>query len=294
MHITDELTKTAELVEAALQERLSSYGTDFTVLRDAERYSLMAGGKRIRPFLLLKTCELFRGDPLSAMPLALAVEMVHTYSLIHDDLPCMDNDDLRRGKPTCHKQYGEANALLAGDGLLTEAFFTIAAAEQLPSSLRTEAVLRLAEAAGDRGMLLGQVMDTYAEAHAISYEQLLDLHRHKTGAMISVSAALGARAAGVDVDDPRFRAILDYSENIGIAFQVIDDLLDVTGNEAELGKPIGSDRESGKTTFLSFMTVKEAEQFAVELTENAVRAIEDYDRDGLLTSLAYHLCNRRS
>lgn len=294
MCITDELKATTELVESALQTGFSLPDGDFTVLCEAERYSLMAGGKRIRPFLLLKTCELFHGDSAAAMPLALAVEMVHTYSLIHDDLPCMDNDDLRRGKPTCHKQYGEANALLAGDGLLTEAFRMIAGAEQLPCSLRTEAVLRLAEAAGDHGMLLGQVMDTYAETHAISYEQLLQLHRNKTGAMISVSAALGARAAGIAENDPRFRAILEYSENIGIAFQVIDDLLDVTGNEAELGKPIGSDKASGKTTFLSFMTVEEAERFAVELTENAIRAIEDYDDKGLFTALAYHLCNRRS
>ena len=293
MHITDELSKVSERVEAALAAEYSVVDADFSVLQEAELYSLMAGGKRIRPFLVIKACELFGGDSEMVMPLAVALEMVHTYSLIHDDLPCMDNDDLRRGKPTCHKQYGEANALLAGDAMLTAAFRAISRAEALPPELRVRAILLLAEAAGDRGMLAGQVMDAYAETHSISYEQLLKLHRKKTGALISVAVELGALGAGLSESDPGFKAILEYSENIGIAFQVIDDLLDATGSEAELGKPIGSDRESGKTTFLSFMSVEEAERYAVELTENAVSAIADYDRDGVFTALAYFLCNRR-
>ena len=293
MRITDELTKVSAYVEAALAEEYTAADPDFSVLQEAELYSLMAGGKRIRPFLVLKTCELFGGDPEMVKPLAVALEMVHTYSLIHDDLPCMDNDDLRRGKPTCHKQYGEANALLAGDAMLTAAFRAISRAETLSSELRIRAILRLAEAAGDHGMLAGQVMDAYAETHKISYEQLLKLHRKKTGALISVAVELGALGAGLSENDPRYQAIREYSDNIGIAFQVIDDLLDATGSEEELGKPIGSDKESGKTTFLSFMSIQEAERFAVELTENAVFAIADYDKDGLFTELAYFLCNRR-
>ena len=290
-----ELRRVADLISAELGRFFAEKDPDFAELHEAEEYALLAGGKRIRPFLVLKTCSLLGGCERDAVPLALAIEMIHTYSLIHDDLPCMDNDVLRRGKPTCHVRFGEANALLAGDGLLTKAFEVVASARSLPSDLRIAAVRILAEASGDCGMLAGQVMDARAEKIAPSEETLLRLHRLKTGALIRAACLLGAVAAGIgpNSEDPRIAAVLQYSENIGIAFQVIDDILDQTGDEATLGKPIGSDRANGKTTFLSFMDLKEAERYAVELTESAVCAIREYDKDGLLSDFAYYLCNRR-
>lgn len=293
-NVKTALEESAALISKELLRAFPDADPDFSELQGAELYSLLAGGKRIRPFLVLETCKLFGGSEENALPLALAVEMVHTYSLIHDDLPSMDNDILRRGKPTCHVKYGEANALLAGDGLLTRAFLEIASAEHLTPECRVHAVRLLAEAAGDRGMLAGQVMDTRAETTTPSEDILLKTHHLKTGELIRVSCLLGALAAGVlpNESDPRIRAITSYSDSIGIAFQVIDDILDRTGNEISLGKPIGSDKENGKTTFLSFMSVEDAERYAVALTDSAVTAISDYDRDGLLTSLAYYLCDR--
>lgn len=293
--ISTLIKETSLRITEELQRVFPEADPDYSELQNAELYSLLAGGKRIRPFLVLKTCSLFRGNEQSALPLALALEMVHTYSLIHDDLPSMDNDTMRRGKPTCHVKFGESTALLAGDALLTRAFLTVSAADTLTPEQRMHAVRLLAEAAGDNGMLAGQVMDTRAELSPISEEALLKTHRLKTGALIRVSCLLGALAAGIlpDEADPRIRAINRYSDHIGIAFQVIDDILDRTGDEQTLGKPIGSDLENGKTTFLSFMTVEEAERYAVELTDGAVTAISQYDTDGLFTSLAYYLCNRK-
>ena len=296
MDIFCELSHIATLVNTEFDRLFSEFDRDYEELQKAELYALLAGGKRIRPFLTLKSCSIFGGSEDKALPLALALEMVHTYSLIHDDLPCMDNDNLRRGKPTCHIQFGEATALLAGDGLLTRAFLMIATADVLSAAERALAVRILSEAAGDSGMLAGQMMDSYAEENAISFETLLKLHRNKTGAMIRAACLLGALAAGMDPysDDPRMKALICYSENIGIAFQIIDDILDRVGDETVLGKPIGSDSENGKTTFLTFMTVEEAERFAVELTDRAVSAVSPYDKEGVLTGLAYYLCDRKS
>lgn len=295
MDIKNELSRIADLVTKELNQSFPQPDADYAELREAEIYSLLAGGKRIRPFLTLKMCSLFGGREEDALPLALAIEMIHTYSLIHDDLPCMDNDEMRRGKPTCHKRYGEANALLAGDGLLTRAFLCVASAEHLSPELRIAAVKLLAAAAGDQGMLAGQVMDAYAEKAPISEETLLKLHSLKTGALIRAASLLGLVAAGIlpDPKDPRVRAVECYSENIGIAFQVIDDILDKIGDPATLGKPIGSDVENGKTTFLSFLSIEDAERYAVELTDRAVTAIGDYDEEGILTALAYELCDRK-
>lgn len=294
MDIQAELSQVSRIISDGLATLIGETDSDYAVLQEAERYSLLAGGKRVRPFLVFKVCEMFSGDLRNALPLAMAIEAVHTYSLIHDDLPCMDDDALRRGKPTCHIQFGEANALLAGDALLTRAFETVAAAEQISPSLRLEAIRILAEASGDRGMLAGQVMDARAEKEALSEESLLKLHSLKTGALIRAACRLGLVAAGIPVTetDPRVKAVDRYAEYIGLAFQVIDDILDRTGTVETLGKPIGSDAENGKTTFLSFMTVSEAELFAVELTDRAVTEISNYDSDGVLSELAYFLCNR--
>ena len=292
MDIKNELSRVSELIEAELKSCFKRTDSDFSVLHDAELYSLLAGGKRIRPFLVLRTCTLFGGTEQNALPLALALEMIHTYSLIHDDLPCMDNDTLRRGKPTCHVQFGEDYALLAGDALLTRAFETVAGAESLSATLRIDAIRTLSAAAGDFGMLAGQVMDSIGEKIPHSEDKLFKMHSLKTGALIKAACRLGMIAAGIPADDPRSRAAEIYAENIGLAFQVIDDVLDRTGDAASFGKPIGSDSKNGKTTFLSFLSVEDAERYAVELTDRAITAISDYDRDGSLTALAYYLCNR--
>ncbi len=294
MDIQTEISRIANLITDGLRSSFPQNDPDFSSLQDAELYSLLAGGKRIRPFLLLKACTILGGSEEDALPLALAMEMVHTYSLIHDDLPSMDNDDLRRGKPTCHKKYGESTALLAGDALLTRAFETVASAECLSAEKRVSAIQILASAAGDQGMLAGQIMDIRAEKVTPSEETLLKLHAHKTGTLIRGACMLGAVAAGVlpNSGDSRLKSLSLYADRIGLAFQVIDDILDRTGDEASLGKTVDSDRAQGKTTFLSFMSIENAERYAVILTEQAVEAISDLD-DGTLTALAYYLCNRK-
>ena len=198
----------------------------FDILLESRRYSLMAGGKRIRPALALAFCRLFGGDPEAALPYACALEMIHTYSLIHDDLPCMDNDDLRRGKPTNHRVYGEAMALLAGDALLTDAFAMAADNPKLSGAVNARAVSILSRAAGSRGMVAGQVLDLLGEKseHRPDFDRLLQTHRLKTGALIRAAAALGVLAAGVDESDVRMRDALTYAEGIGLVFQIVDDI----------------------------------------------------------------------
>lgn len=295
MNIEAELSRTANLINDGLKSAFPPNDPDFSDLQNAELYSLLAGGKRVRPFLVLKSCSYFGGTEEAALPFAVAIEMIQTYSLIHDDLPCMDNDDLRRGKPTCHKKFGEGTALLAGDALLTRAFETIASAASLSFQARVYATRILAGAAGDTGMLAGQTMDLSAEHKTLSVETLIKLQAHKTGALIRAACLLGAVAAGLtpDENDPRLKALLIYADRIGLAFQVIDDILDRTGEESILGKSVGSDAEQGKTTFLSFMDVKEAEQFAAQLTVQAVDEITEFDTSGFLTALAYYLLNRK-
>lgn len=295
MNIETELSRIANLINDGLKKAFPQNDPDFSELQNAELYSLLAGGKRIRPFLVLKSCSYFGETEETALPLAIAIEMIQTYSLIHDDLPCMDNDDLRRGKPTCHKKFGEGTALLAGDALLTRAFETIASTASLSFEARVYATQILASAAGDTGMLAGQMMDLSAQRETLSVETLIKLQAHKTGALIRASCLLGAVAAGLtpNENDPRLKALLIYADRIGLAFQVIDDILDRTGEESVLGKNIGSDAEQGKMTFLSFMDVKDAEQFATQLTVQAVDEISEFDTSGILTALAYYLLNRK-
>lgn len=214
----------------------------------AARYSLMGGGKRIRAVLVLSVCDMLGGNMQAAEQFAAAVEMLHCYSLIHDDLPCMDNDDLRRGRPSCHKAFDEATAMLAGDVLLTEAFEVIAMPRQMPMSVygpqRTECRCRAA-----RGMVYGQELDLKYEALAATEEQLRLIHRNKTGALINAAIQMGAAAARAD--DAQCRALEHYAYGLGLVFQIVDDVLDVTSTPEQLGKPIGSDSENGKTTFVT-------------------------------------------
>lgn len=265
----------------------------YAVLPEAQRYSLMAGGKRIRPVLTLAFCRLFGGHDEHALPYACALEMIHTYSLIHDDLPCMDDDDLRRGRPTNHRVYGEAIALQAGDAMLTDAFYLAATAPHLPGETNARAVAMLSRAAGTYGMVGGQVLDLLGEtAQAPDFETLQLMHRRKTGALIRVAATLGALAAGVGEDDVRMQHAAHYAETVGMVFQIIDDILDVTGTAGQLGKQPGSDVAQEKTTFLSFLTIPEARRYAERLNESACDALRDYEGNAYLIRLAEYLLDR--
>lgn len=263
-------------------------------LSEAMRYSLLSGGKRIRPALVIETCRMFGGTEAAALPFACGLEMIHTYSLIHDDLPCMDNDDLRRGRPTNHKVYGEAVAVLAGDALLTDAFRVVAGNPEVSPVARAEAVTVLSAAAGSPGMVSGQVMDMEGETRRLSLDELLDLHRRKTGALIRAAVLLGCLAAGIPLADRRAADAEQYAEKIGIAFQVVDDVLDVTSQPSVLGKSTGKDFAEGKTTFLTYYSPEEAMKYAAGLTDEAVRAIEAYPDNGVLTALAEYLLTRKN
>ena len=258
-------------------------------LQEAMRYSLLAGGKRVRPVMTLAFCGMLGGQWREALPFACALELVHTYSLIHDDLPCMDDDDLRRGRPTCHKVYGETMAVLAGDALQGEAFGLIAAAPAMTAQQRIDAVAVLSAACGGGGMVAGQVldMDHLAQGEA----DLRLLHRLKTGAMLQAAAELGCVAAGAD-DGLRQRA-RDYGCHIGLAFQVRDDVLDVVADQGELGKPIGSDRAEGKRTFVDLLGLEACQALVAEETAKAKAALADLPDSGFLLNLADHLAERR-
>lgn len=288
------MKKVSETVEKYIKGTFAESDEDIDEVADAMRYSLFAGGKRIRPYILLAFCRMFGGSDEAALPFAAAIEMIHTFSLIHDDLPCMDNDDLRRGKPTNHKVYGEATALLAGDALALKAFGTAANNEYVDAENILEAVKILSVSAAENGMVGGQIMDMNGEKEILSLEKLKKLQRLKTGALIVASAKLGTLAAGVGKNDERMDSAIAYAGDIGLAFQIKDDILDVVGEEQALGKPIGSDAENSKTTFLSHMTLEEAQSYAHELTENAKKAIIGYKGNENLIALADYLLERNS
>ncbi len=290
--LTLALHRNATVVENAMREAYVE-DVDIASLLDSERYSLFAGGKRIRPTLTLEFCKLFGGEESAAVPFACAVEMIHTYSLIHDDLPCMDNDDLRRGKPTNHKVYGETIALLAGDSLLTGAFEIAASNREAGADASAVAVAYLANCAGRYGMIGGQVMDIEGERRKLSLDELLKLHSLKTGALISAACVMGALAAGVRLDDKAMRDVVTYAENVGLAFQIVDDILDCTGDEATLGKRVGTDAEHQKNTFMSFYSVEEAQFYADRLTQEAIDAVKKYPESDALCSLAEWLAKRK-
>lgn len=289
--IKSVLEKDASLTEEKLKELLECEDADILPVVRAASYSVFAGGKRIRPALVIESARMLGGDIDTAAYFAAAVEMVHTYSLIHDDLPCMDNDELRRGKPTCHVVYGEAKATLAGDTLLTLAFGALAAAPTSPKNI-VSAVSVLSECAGFRGMIGGQVMDIIGETVKYSEDELKKLHLMKTGAMIKASVLLGAIASGVSPDSDTARGLCTYAENIGLAFQIIDDVLDCIGDEATLGKRLGNDAEHGKNTFVSFYTPDEALALAKGLTDSAICAIENSQGSQTLRDIACYLAKR--
>ena len=279
------------IIEPALKKYFGARrGFEFDGLLDAMDYSLTAGGKRIRPVLVLEFARLNGLEPEKALPAACAVEMLHTYSLIHDDLPCMDNDDLRRGKPTNHKVFGESTAVLAGDALQAEAFGAI-----LRSALPVEARARCAEilagAAGVDGICGGQFMDLSAEGHALSAEELSSLQGRKTGALLSGACMLGAAAAGACDED--IDTASQYGAQLGAAFQIRDDMLDVLSTVGELGKPIGSDKREGKTTFMSLYGEERCARMVEKITAQACATVAGMDTDGFLTALAKKMASRR-
>ena len=290
INIEAALCASAEKVASALR-RCYPADAEKDTLYNAELYSLMAGGKRIRPFLTLEFCRLFGGSEEAAMPFACAVEMMHTFSLIHDDLPCMDNDDLRRGRPTSHKMFGEATALLAGDSLELRAVKTALLNVQVSPLDSRRAATVLADCAGK--MIEGQVMNMAAEREAISMEQLLTLQSKKTGALMEVSAAMGCIAAGIEDDAPEMNDAVLYAGRIGLAFQIIDDILDAQSTAEELGKSVGSDARDGKTTFLSFMSADEARSYVRRVTDAAIDAVAGYHGSETLVALAEWLLTRR-
>ena len=258
------------------------------------RYSLFAGGKRIRPVLCLATAEALNTDPTPYMPIACSLECIHTYSLIHDDLPAMDNDDLRRGKPTNHKVFGEAEAILAGDGLLTFAFLLLSNTEisgQVNSDDRMRIIQIIAKAAGSLGMVGGQALDIKSEGKSIPFDTLQYIHRCKTGALITASVQTGAVLGKADKN--QFEALTEYGKAIGLAFQIVDDLLDVEGTEEKLGKAVGADAALNKATYPSLFGVTETRKKAEAAVAKALEALKDFDEKAdYLRELAQYIYYR--
>lgn len=288
--LDDYITK----VNTALDGYLPEKNLPQQVVVDAMRYSLLSGGKRIRAVLVLEFCRMCGGNVQAALPFACAIEMLHCYSLIHDDLPCMDDDDLRRGHPSCHIAFGEANALLAGDGLLTLAFETILKGSD-PSKVSYEHIVKaagvLAQAAGYNGMVGGQTIDLQNEGAPLSAELLNTIHALKTGALIRAGVQMGCIAAGAE--DRLIGIANGYAEKIGLSFQIVDDILDIVGSAGELGKPIGSDKNNNKTTFATLYGVEDARRMAQTLSSDAKVLLKEFPfSDGFILEFTDALTNR--
>lgn len=286
-----------EMVETHLMDFLPEVDSKSCTVCDAMRYSLEAGGKRIRPTLLLGACEFAGGDVRQALPYACAIEYVHTYSLIHDDLPAMDDDDLRRGKPTNHIVFGEAMAILAGDGLLTSAFeamnkdLLLYFDEPVNLRRRIRAINEIAKGAGCRGMIAGQAADIEGEGRSCSKEMLDYIHINKTGALIIASVRAGAYLGGAD--DKTLMNLTDFAENLGLAFQIYDDILDVVGTEAEMGKATCHDAVKQKSTYPAIYGLEKSYERVHELTERAVEILSPYyDNAEFFTKLVLELEKR--
>lgn len=279
------------VIENKLNELLPESGERYSSAVNAMRYSLLSGGKRIRPILLLEFYSLFGGRAERALNFAAAIEMIHTYSLIHDDLPCMDNDDMRRGKPSCHKAFGYDTALLAGDALLTHAFLAAASTADIPPERVSRAISVLAQKAGIYGMVGGQVMDLDFEKNGANGEELTAMYIKKTSCLLEAAAMCGAVLAGAD--EETVKKTEEYAENLGLAFQITDDILDCTADEKTLGKPIGSDEKNGKTTFVTLLGLDGAKQRAALLTKKAEDILNGFSGDtSYLKELTEYLLNR--
>lgn len=289
----EELQIWIDRIDTELVRYFSKKDMTCNPLDRAMEYTILAGGKRLRPLLGLITCQACGGDPETAIPFAMATEFIHTYSLIHDDLPCMDDDDMRRGKPTNHVIFGEANAVLAGDALQAEAFAILAETEHpnLKPERRIRIISELAQAIGRRGMVAGQVMDLGDAGKTIDLQRLALLHSRKTGALLTYCVRLGAHLA--DADDETLQALTTYAEAMGLMFQVVDDLLDLEAESETLGKTAGKDAAQDKATYPKLMGHEEAHEYADHLLDQALAALKETKLEtGFLAGIAKYIRNR--
>lgn len=287
------LEERIKLIDSSLDSFVPVVDNLQSEIYEAMRYSLMAGGKRLRPILMLEVAKLFGKDWEDVKEFACALEMIHTYSLIHDDLPAMDNDDLRRGMPTNHIKFGESTAILAGDALLNKAFEVALSATQLDSDILIKAIQVLSNSSGTEGMIGGQVVDIASEGKSISIDTLKYIHSLKTGAIIRSACVIGAIISGAD--ESQINAIDEYAINLGIAFQIRDDILDVTGTAEELGKPIGSDIDLNKSTYVSLCGIEKSVELVKEYSDKAKDALEVFgDKSAFLIEFTDYLINRNN
>ncbi|MEM9683320.1 MAG: polyprenyl synthetase family protein [Pseudomonadota bacterium] len=288
------LADAAAEVEGMLDALLTTDGAPDRRIYDAMRYTTLGGGKRLRPFLVLESARLFDVARVSALRTGAALELIHCYSLVHDDLPAMDDDDLRRGKPTVHKEFDEATAILAGDGLLTLAFQAVSDPETHPNAeIRSTLVLALAHAAGVRGMVGGQMIDLEAETKTLNLDEITLLQQLKTGALIGFGCEAGAILGQASESDRK--SLRRYADTLGLAFQIADDLLDVEGSIEETGKAVGKDADAGKETFVSLLGVDAAKAKANALVDEAVGHLSNFDdRADLLRATARFVVDRRN
>ena len=292
MTLNERLTAYSKLVEQQLLAYIQpEEDKGQGIIYEACRYSAMAGGKRLRPALVLEFCRVCGGDQQAALPFACALEMIHTYSLIHDDLPAMDNDDYRRGKLTNHKVFGEALAILAGDALLTQAFEVILRQQGVPAQVLLEVLREMSIAAGPNGMVGGQVIDMLSEGKRISMEELRKMHMGKTGALFRAAIRSGAILGGAS--EAQLAALTTYADCFGLAFQITDDILDVVGDEAVIGKPVGSDERNEKSTYVTLTSLEEAKKLAADTVQQALDALEVFgDEAKFLRDLVKMLLER--
>ena len=293
MNFKEELKEYQNLINSELEKYLRKEKCLEKTLNNSMEYSLMAGGKRLRPILVIATYRLFKNDIEKAMPYAMAIEMVHNFSLIHDDLPGIDNDDLRHGKPTNHKQFNEATAILAGDGLLNEAYITISkdlkesSTEDLPNKLKVFEEFTLAV---DR-MIAGEYVDTEYEGKQISEKELEYIHKNKTGALLTLCVRMGAILAGAEQE--QLEKLTKYAEKIGLAFQIKDDILSEEGTEEVLGKPVGNDKELEKCTYVSQYGLEKSKEILNKITKEAISELDEYgEKADFLRGLALYIQNR--
>jgi geranylgeranyl diphosphate synthase type II len=296
LDLKEHLKEKKRLVDKFLDDYLPKADVHPNALHEAMRYSLFAGGKRVRPILCIASCEAVGGDIDTVMPVASAIELIHTYSLIHDDLPAMDNDDYRRGRPTNHKMYGEAIAILAGDALLTLAFDLLSdkgLSKRIDSDSLLSIIKRLSSASGSAGMVGGQAADIQASGKEVNLPEVEYIHIHKTGALIRASVCIGAIAGNASKDE--LSALTRYGEAIGLAFQIADDVLDIEGSKDEIGKDVGSDIAKEKVTYPSVIGISESKKLANGLIDKSIEAISTLgDKAEPLREIARYIVERKS
>ncbi|MHB1042170.1 MAG: polyprenyl synthetase family protein [Eubacteriales bacterium] len=291
MNFKTELTRKAKQVDQALQSFLPPEDAYPPLIHQAVRYSVLGGGKRLRPVLALASAEAVGGDTAIVLPAACSLEMIHAYSLIHDDLPAMDNDDFRRGRPTCHKAFGEAAAILAGDALLTLAFGTLAKSDGAAPECIIKVIGEVAFAAGTKGLIGGQVVDTLSSDEDTDVLTLEYIHSHKTGALYRAAVRAGAILAGAS--HAQLAALTEYAEHLGMAFQIKDDMLDIEGDEKVIGKPVGSDQKNKKATYPALYGIAGAREKATQAARSALAALELFGGEAdFLRSLVQYVINR--